>query len=150
MLQKYLRILCGVPTLVITSDQMIQIGMCGVPPLILKHLVRSVVNLAQLVSPSVALPAELVFLVAICRQFSDYQVSTFFRLLQKRIHHLGHIMLVACSFVENSTKPSTICKNSSVRTHTALAQFSISGPFGKKRDRILDVHNLIVLVTDNK
>ena len=41
---------------------MSQIGMCGVPPLILKHLVSSVVSLAQLVSPSVALPAELVIL----------------------------------------------------------------------------------------
>ena len=35
--------------------------MCGAPPLILKHLISSVVSLAQLVSPSVALPAELVF-----------------------------------------------------------------------------------------
>ena len=40
LLRKYLRILCGVPTLVKTSGQMIQIGMCGVPPslLLLKHL----------------------------------------------------------------------------------------------------------------
>ena len=57
---KFLWILCGVPTLVWTSDQMFQIGMCGVPPPILKHLLSSVVSLAQLVSPSVALPAELV------------------------------------------------------------------------------------------
>ena len=28
---KHLRILCGVPTLIWTSDQMSQIGMCGVP-----------------------------------------------------------------------------------------------------------------------
>ena len=35
---------------------------CAVsPPLILKHLVSSVVSLAQLVSSSVALPAELVY-----------------------------------------------------------------------------------------
>ena len=41
-------------------------GMCGVPPLILKHLISSVVSQAQLVSPSVALPAELVmFFVAL-------------------------------------------------------------------------------------
>ena len=65
LLQKYLRILCGVPTLVITSDQMIQIGMCGVTPLILKHLVSSVVSLAQLVSPSVALPAKLAVVIVI-------------------------------------------------------------------------------------
>ena len=34
--------------------------MCGVPPLILEHLISSVVSLSQLVSPSVALPAQLV------------------------------------------------------------------------------------------
>ena len=40
---------------------MFQIGMCGVPPhLILKHRITLVVSLAQLVSPSVALLAELV------------------------------------------------------------------------------------------
>ena len=33
---------------------MSQIGMCGVPHLILEHLISSVVRLAQLVSPSVA------------------------------------------------------------------------------------------------
>ena len=52
MLLKHLRILCSVPTLVWTSDQITSIGMCGVPhllplkhhrilcgaPLILKHL----------------------------------------------------------------------------------------------------------------
>ena len=32
LLLKHLRILCGVPTLVWTSDQMTQIEMCGVPP----------------------------------------------------------------------------------------------------------------------
>ena len=34
--------------------------MCGVPPLILKNLNSAVVSLAQLVPPSVALPAQLV------------------------------------------------------------------------------------------
>ena len=61
-----------------TSDLITLIGMCGVPPyfepltrcpklecavspnLILNHLISSVGGLAQLVSPSVALPAELV------------------------------------------------------------------------------------------
>ena len=33
------------------------------PHLILKHLISSVVSLAQLVSPSVALPAELVIFI---------------------------------------------------------------------------------------
>ena len=37
-----------------------QIGMYDVPPLILKHLISSVARLAQLVSPSVELPADLV------------------------------------------------------------------------------------------
>ena len=61
LLRKYLKILRGVPSLVWTSDLMLQIGMCGVtPPLILKILVSSGVSLTQLVSPSVALPAELV------------------------------------------------------------------------------------------
>ena len=32
LLLKHLRILCGVPTLVWTSDQITSIGMCGVPP----------------------------------------------------------------------------------------------------------------------
>ena len=35
------------------------------PPLILKHLISSVVSFAQVVSPSVALPAELVSNLAI-------------------------------------------------------------------------------------
>ena len=37
-----------------------QIGMYDVPPLILKHLISAVARLAQLVSPSVELPADLV------------------------------------------------------------------------------------------
>ena len=40
---------------------MSKIGMFGVPHLILEHLISSIVSLAQLVSPSVALPAQLVF-----------------------------------------------------------------------------------------
>ena len=54
--QKYLRIWCGVPTLVEHLTRCSKFE-CAVSPLIiLKHLVSS----AQLVSPSVALPAELV------------------------------------------------------------------------------------------
>ena len=60
LLLKYLRILCGVPTLVLTSSQIFQIELVS-PDLILKHLISLVVNLAQLLSPSVALPAELVW-----------------------------------------------------------------------------------------
>ena len=46
---------------------------CAVsPPLILKHLVSSVVSLAQLVSSSVALPAELV------STFMDFKLRYFF------------------------------------------------------------------------
>ena len=58
---KHFRILFSVPvpTLVLTSDQMFQIGLVS-PHLILKHLISLVVSLAQLVSPSGALPAELV------------------------------------------------------------------------------------------
>ena len=42
---------------------------CAVsPPLIPKHLISSVVSVAQLVSPSVALPAELVYLYNNCQQ----------------------------------------------------------------------------------
>ena len=61
LLLKHLRIMCGVPTLVWPSDQM-SILECAVslPHLILKHLNSSVVSLAQFVSPSVALPAQLV------------------------------------------------------------------------------------------
>ena len=59
LLLKYLRILCGVPTLVLTSSQIFQIELVS-PDLILKHLISLVVSLAQLVSPSGALPAELV------------------------------------------------------------------------------------------
>ena len=59
LLLKHLRILCCVPNLVLISDQMFQIGLVS-PHLILKHLISSVVILAQLVYPSVALPAELV------------------------------------------------------------------------------------------
>ena len=49
---------------------MSQIGMCGFPHLILKHLISSVVSLAQLVSPSVALPAELVYYVFVINMFN--------------------------------------------------------------------------------
>ena len=38
--------------------------MCGVPPLILNPLISSVVSLAELVSSSVALPADLVYLLS--------------------------------------------------------------------------------------
>ena len=62
LLLKYLRILCGVPNLVLTSDQMFQIGLVS-PHLILKHLISSVVILAQLVSLSLSLQAELVIIV---------------------------------------------------------------------------------------
>ena len=60
MLFKHLRILCGVPTLVLTSDYISQIGMYNAPP-------NSEIyyQLAQLVSPSVALPAELVKIVVV-------------------------------------------------------------------------------------
>ena len=44
------------------------------PPQILKHLISSVVSLAQLVSPSVALPAELVSLYL--QQILPYQHKT--------------------------------------------------------------------------
>ena len=90
------RALCGVPTLVWTSDQITSIGMCGVPPphatltswtsyffcavpphkcsafVILDSILESswMINLAQLVSPSVALPAELVRIF-----FQKYLVS---------------------------------------------------------------------------
>ena len=57
LILKYLTILRGVPTLVLTSDQMFQIGLVS-PHLILKYLISLVVSLAQLVSPSGALPAE--------------------------------------------------------------------------------------------
>ena len=61
LLLKHLRNLCSVPTQVWTSDQLTQIEMCGVPPppnyQTSYHLV---VSPAQLVSPSVALLAELV------------------------------------------------------------------------------------------
>ena len=47
---------------------MFQMRMCGLPPLIiLKHLVSSVVSLAQLVSLIVALPAELVLILLFLR-----------------------------------------------------------------------------------
>ena len=49
--------LCGVPTLVPTSDQIPSIKMCGIPSSCC--LLNSVVGLAQLVSSSVALQAEL-------------------------------------------------------------------------------------------
>ena len=42
---------------------MSQIGMCGAPPHILKHIISSDVSLAKLVSSSVALPAELVLFI---------------------------------------------------------------------------------------
>ena len=56
-LLKYIQIFCSVSTFVRTSDQMSKIGIFH---LILKHLISLVFSLAQLVSPSVALPAELV------------------------------------------------------------------------------------------
>ena len=59
LLFKYFRISCSVPTLVLTSEQMFQIGLVS-PHLILKQLISLDVSLAQLVFPSVALSAELV------------------------------------------------------------------------------------------
>ena len=47
---------------------MSKIEMCGVPPplnLILKHLISFVVSLAKLLSPSGALPAELVVVIVV-------------------------------------------------------------------------------------
>ena len=51
---------CAVSPLLLTSDKMSKIWMCGLPHLILKHLISSVVSLASLVYPSVALQAELI------------------------------------------------------------------------------------------
>ena len=61
--QKYLRILCGVPTPAEHLTRCSEFECAVSSPIILKHLVSSVVSLAQLVSPSVALPAEVVCLV---------------------------------------------------------------------------------------
>ena len=57
VLLKHLNILCSVPTLVLTSDQMFQIGLVSLE---FKHLISLVVSLAKLLSTSVTLPAELV------------------------------------------------------------------------------------------
>ena len=68
MLLKHFNILDGVTTLVLTSDQMFQIGLVSrirdldwCSPIKFKHLISLLVSLAQLESTSVALQANLVF-----------------------------------------------------------------------------------------
>ena len=79
------QILCGVPTPLRTSDEITISWMCGVPapyiwnltqspPLI--YLICLAVNLAQLVSTSVALPAELVFTFSVkLKAFTMFRIA---------------------------------------------------------------------------
>ena len=55
---------------------MFRIGMCCVPYLILEHLITSFVSVAQLVSPSVALPAQLIMLY--CALLSYIELFCYF------------------------------------------------------------------------
>ena len=80
LLLKHLRILCCVPTPLRKSGQISISWMCGVPPPLhlkpysvhppLIYLISLYVNRAQLVSTSVALPAELVW--SLCQDDSKY------------------------------------------------------------------------------
>ena len=70
--------------------------MCGVPPYLnLKHLSSSVVSLAQLVSPSVALSAELV--ASIMNNFFVNKV----RLIRQGISYLPNSFTTCLSIMKN-------------------------------------------------
>ena len=83
---------------------MSQIGMCGVSHLLLEHLITSVVSQAQLVSPIVALPAQLV-VNFIFPYYSYHNLTLYYSyynvMLSILPYNIVHFIILYCQYYNN-------------------------------------------------